>query len=92
MAHYYRVWYHPKKGDDYARVFSSAQTAKRAVLKSKIAERAVYHATSKNLASGEHTIPLSGIELNKTRKDAGKRRRTSRTSSPFGINIKYPRF
>ena len=91
MTHYYRVWFHPKNGDDYARDFNSAQTAKRAVLKSKIAERAVYHTTSKSLTAGEQTIPLSSIELNKTRKDAGIKRKRKPTS-PFGASIKMPSF
>jgi len=79
----YRVWFHPSRGDDYAKHYSSKSAASAAARKSKIAEKVVYKAKGRSLLSAEKAMPLSS-----------KRRVARRTglSGRFGVRMPSFRF
>ena len=45
----YRVWFHPKRGDDFMRHYKTKTAAVKSMMGSKIAEKAVYVAKGRSL-------------------------------------------
>jgi hypothetical protein len=52
----YRVWIHPKKGDDYAKHFKSPEGAAKFASKNKNAEDVVYHTRGNTFRAGEAPV------------------------------------
>jgi len=68
----YRVWFHPRRGSDFARHYKSKSAAASAARKSKIAEKVVYVSKGRSLISPERAIPLSKIKIvKKVRRTGG---------------------
>lgn len=54
----YRVWYHPKKGDDYYTNHSSRYRAEMAAKKSRIAEDVVYKISGRGSVLHQKETPV----------------------------------
>jgi hypothetical protein len=84
----YRIWLHPKRGDDYAYEYRSFRAAHKAMRAHRNAEPVIYKAYGRSLLSGykgSREVAMSQKEMHEKHKRSKAHRKARRSSNPLGL-------